>query len=326
MIIQKSISMIITFLILLSMHSGCLGSDEDEIIRIAFKTQDDYEDVEANPQALADFVAQQSGWDVEIYPISSDVAAIEALRFGHADIAFLDGGSAWLSWQQHDFDAILADKKSDGSTFYVAAAWVLAESDIQSLDDLEGKDSCHTGWLKSAGMLMPMGYMIANGIVEVSGDKEDIDSLRTTIENHFGNATIPSSGDTYYGYGGAFRCMTEGQGDVAFAKTSSYEDHCEGNDWCLDRSEYRMLDPYFGMVPSHPVMLNPKQVSPEKAVVITDALLALNTDSVGQSILHSVLNSDGLATVDTESHLGSYSTAISSIPGIEAYFEDKYGG
>ena len=326
MIIQKSISMIITFLILLSMHSGCLGSDEDKIIRIAFKTQDDYEDVEANPQALADFVAQQSGWDVEIYPISSDVAAIEALRFGHADIAFLDGGSAWLSWQQHDFDAILADKKSDGSTFYVAAAWVLAESDIQSLDDLEGKDSCHTGWLKSAGMLMPMGYMIANGIVEVSGDKEDIDSLRTTIENHFGNATIPSSGDTYYGYGGAFRCMTEGQGDVAFAKTSSYEDHCEGNDWCLDRSEYRMLDPYFGMVPSHPVMLNPKQVSPEKAVVITDALLALNTDSVGQSILHSVLNSDGLATVDTESHLGSYSTAISSIPGIEAYFEDKYGG
>ncbi|MEC8874682.1 MAG: hypothetical protein VX502_04745, partial [Candidatus Thermoplasmatota archaeon] len=92
--------------------------------------------------------------------------------------------------------------------------------------------------------------------------------------------------------------MTEGQGDVAFAKTSSYEDHCEGNDWCLDRSEYRMLDPYFGMVPSHPVMLNPKQVSLEKAAVITDALLALNTDSVGQSILHSVLNSDGLATVD----------------------------
>jgi len=38
-----------------------------------------------------------------------------------------------------------------------------------------------------------------------------------------------------------------------------------------------------------------------------------------------VLNTPGISQVNTEEHLGSYSEAISSIPGIAAYFEEKYG-
>ena len=322
---NKTLVSLVIGLMISTTLTGCLGGDDENIIRIAFKTQDDYDNPEANPQGLADFISQQTGMDVELYPIASDVAAIEALRFGHADIAILDGGAAWMAWQQHGFDAILADQKSDGSTYYIASAWVLNDSDIHSLDDLQGKDSCHTGWLKSAGMLMPMGYMIGHGMIEVSGDNEDIDSLRTTIENYFGNASIPSSGDPYYGYSGAFRCMTEGAGDVAFAKTTSFEDHCDGNNWCLNRSDYRMLQPVFGEVPSHPIMVNSERTGEEKVDAITNAFLALNTNPEGQNILESVLNTPGISQVNTEEHLGSYSEAISSIPGIAAYFEEKYG-
>ncbi len=323
--VNKTLASLIIGLMISTTLTGCLGGGDDNVIRIAFKTQDDYDDPETNPQRLADFISQQTGMDVELYPIASDVAAIEALRFGHADIAILDGGAAWMAWQQHGFDAILADQKSDGSTYYIASAWVLNDSDIHSLDDLQGRDSCHTGWLKSAGMLMPMGYMIGHGMIEVSGDNEDIGSLRTTIENYFGNASIPSSGDPYYGYSGAFRCMTEGAGDVAFAKTTSFEDHCDGNNWCLDRSDYRMLQPAFGEVPSHPIMVNSERIGEEKVDAITNAFLALNTNPEGQTILESVLNTPGISQVNTEEHLGSYSEAISSIPGIAAYFEEKYG-
>ena len=322
---NKTLASLVIGLMISTTLTGCLGEGDENIIRIAFKTQDDYDDPEANPQGLADFISQHTGMDVELYPIASDVAAIEALRFGHADIAILDGGAAWMAWQQHGFDAILADQKSDGSTYYIASAWVLNDSDIHSLDDLQGKDSCHTGWLKSAGMLMPMGYMIGHGMIEVSGANEDIDSLRTTIENYFGNASIPSSGDPYYGYSGAFRCMTEGAGDVAFAKTTSFEDHCDGNNWCLDHSDYRMLQPAFGKVPSHPIMVNSERTGEEKVDAITNAFLALNTNQEGQTILESVLNTPGISQVNTEEHLGSYSEAISSIPGIAAYFEEKYG-
>ena len=119
--------------------------------------------------------------------------------------------------------------------------------------------------------------------------------------------------------------MTEGAGDVAFAKATSFEDHCDGNNWCLNRSDYRMLQPAFGEVPSHPIMVNSERADEEKVDAITNAFLALNTNLEGQNILESVLNTPGISQVNTEEHLGSYSEAISSIPGIAAYFEEKYG-
>ena len=141
---------------------------------------------------------------------------------------------------------------------------------------MAGKTSCHTGWLKSAGMLMPMGYLIKNGYVTPVGDTSDINSLRNTIDNHFdgsashGNpASIPDSGALYSGYSGAIECLSEGYGDVAFAKGddfSTVEKYC-GDDnasenseaWCLPMDQYVQL-PSFGQSPSHPVMYNPEKL------------------------------------------------------------------
>jgi ABC-type phosphate/phosphonate transport system substrate-binding protein len=319
-------STLVITLLLASAFSGCLGGGEDEkeVIRIAYTVKDDYEDPDANPQLLADFIAAHSGYKVEINPIQSDNAAIEALRFGHADVAFLDGGAGFVAWKSHGLEAVLADQRSDGSTSYTAAAWVRNNSDITDLSQLEGRNSCHTGWLKSAGMLMPMGYMIGEGLVEVQGDTDEIESLRTTIEAHFDEATIPTKGSLYYGYDGGFRCMTEGVGDVAFVKTTSYADHCQGNDWCLARDEYRMLESTFGQVPSHPVMVDPDRIDDAKLDALIAALLALNDEEGGPEILEHVLNTPGLTPVTSESHLGSYADAIGNIPGITAYFEEKY--
>jgi ABC-type phosphate/phosphonate transport system substrate-binding protein len=79
------------------------------------------------------------------------------------------------------------------------------------------------------------------------------------------------------------------------------------------------------MVPSHPIMVNSERTGEEKVDAITNAFLSLNTNLEGQTILESVLNTPGISQVNTEEHLGSYSEAISSIPGIAAYFEEKYG-
>ena len=143
-------------------------------IRIAFEIKDDYTDVDMNPQLLADYIAEKTGVTVTLYPVTSEGAIIEALRFGNADIAFMDGGSAWMGWQEYGLAAMAADTKSDGRTYYDAHAVVRNGSDIANAyldgDDstdpfamLEGKTSCHTGWLKSAGMLLPMGFLIGNG-------------------------------------------------------------------------------------------------------------------------------------------------------------------
>ena len=74
---------------------------------------------------------------------------------------------------------------AEGATHYNASAWVLSGSDIANAhldgDDstdpfalMAGKTSCHTGWLKSAGMLMPMGYLIKKGYVTAVGDDDQV--------------------------------------------------------------------------------------------------------------------------------------------------------
>ena len=177
---------LLALLIVLGSIAGCIGNDDDdselETLRIAFEIKDDYTNADMNPQILADFLSEQTGLEVELYPITSEGAIIEALRFGHADIAFMDAGAAWMGWQQYGLEVLAADTKSDGRTYYNAHAVVLNGSNAANayLDDnastdpfatLEGTISCHTGWLKSAGMLLPMGFLISEGYAPVVGPK-----------------------------------------------------------------------------------------------------------------------------------------------------------
>ena len=310
--------------LLLGGLAGCIDASEDDTLRIAFTTKDDDKNPDADPQRLAEWLSHALDREVELYHVSSHGAAIEALRFGNTDLAFLDGGAAWIGWQRYGLDALVADQRSDGRTYYDAHAWVLNNSNITEWSDLEGVDSCHTGWLKSAGMLMPMGRLIEENITPIVGDTDDIESLRDTVEAFFDQATIPEAGSPYYNYDGAMRCLSEGEGDVAFVRDSSYEEHCEGETWCLPRSDYRRLDS-FGRVPTHPAMYSPEHMSDQEADDITAALLDLMADEEGRSILEHILETPGLTAVDAPAHLGDYSEALSHIPGMEAYFGGTYG-
>ena len=338
---KKMACSVMVLVVLLAGLSGCIGSDEsEETLRIAFSVKDDYGSFDENPQKLADYLSETTGLTIELYPITSDSLALEALRFGSADMAFLDGGAAWMGWQSYGLEAMAADMKSDGRTYYSAHAWVLNDSaagqaaldDDESTDpfaELTGETSCHTGWLKSAGMLIPMGYFIGQGYAEVVGDESDIESLRNTIFNHFSDdASIPESGSLYYGYSGALRCLSEGGGAVAFAKDSTVDAYCAEDDaeresWCLDRDRYVAL-PAFGQAPSHPLMYQPDTVDDETRDLIVAALLDLNTTDDGKSILENILNTPGMIQTDAESHLGSYGGLIQHVPGIQGYLDDKY--
>jgi hypothetical protein len=47
-------------------------------------------------------------------------------------------------------------------------------------------------------------------------------------------------------------------------------------------------------------------------------------NSCGGEILFNVLNTPGLTRVNTQEHLGSYSSLISNVPGISAYYNQKF--
>ena len=349
--LKKTSVFALAMLFVFTSFTGCLGGDDDdddttstsysEDLIIAYEVKDDYENPDENPQIMADYLTNELEMNVKLYPITSEGSIIEALRFGNAHIAFMDGAAAWVGWKQYGLDAMAADQKSDGRTHYDAHAVVLKDSEMASayLDDdaatdpfslLAGKTSCHTGWLKSAGMLLPMGYLIGNGYANVIGDPNDIESLRATVLNFFSDdASIPDSGTPYHGYSGAVKCLSEGAGHVAFAKDSTVDGYCanevaaDNEDWCLPRDDYVLL-PSYGSAPSHPVMYNPEFVNSETKTKIQNALVAMNETDAGLAILDKILGTPGITEVTAEEHLGSYGNLIEDIPGINAYYKDKF--
>ena len=346
MLITTKKPILLALLIVLGSIAGCIGNDEEETeletLTIAFEVKDDYTNVDENPQKFADYLAEELNMNVELYPIDSEGAILESLRFGNADIAFMDGAAAWVGWQQYGLDALAADQKSDGRTYYNAHAVVLKDSEmaVAHLDGddstdpfalLAGKTSCHTGWLKSAGMLLPMGFLIGNGYANVIGDPNDIESLRSTVLNFFSeDSSIPDSGTPYYSYSGAVKCLTEGAGDVAFAKDSTISSYCgntdasENEDWCLPEDDYVLL-PSYGAAPSHPVMYNPELLDSALIATIQDALVGMKDSEEGQSVLANVLNTPSIVKTTAQEHLSSYGNLVKDLPGIQSYFGDKFG-
>ena len=180
-------------------------------------------------------------------------------------------------------------------------------------------------------MLLPMGYMITNGYIEVVGDPDDISSLPHTVRNHFSEAaSIPDSGTTYYKYKGSLRCLAEGGMDyISFAKDPTVPDYCgeDPYDWCFEGEFTSTEDfyplPTFGKAPSHPVMYNPQYMDAENVTALQNALEIMNSEDT--DVLDNVFSTPGFTIIDTESHLGTYGGLIDGVPGIQAYFKDKYG-
>ncbi len=344
--LRKTSVIALAMMFVITGFTGCLDRERDEKnpkekLIIAYEVKEDYENPDMNPQVMADYLANELDMDVELYAVTSEGSIIEALRFGNAHIAFMDGAAAWVGWQKYGLEALAADQKSDARTVYNAHAVVLKDSEMAEahLDGdettdpfalLEGKTSCHTGWLKSAGMLLPMGFLIGNGYAEVVGDVDDIESLRNTVYSFFNeNASIPESGTTYYSYSGAVKCLSEGVGDVAFAKDSTVSGYCgnedaaENEEWCLPEEDYILL-PSYGSAPSHPVMYNPDYMDIETQEKIQDALVGMKDSTEGTTILENILGTPGITATDANTHLGSYGSLIEDIPGINNYFVGKF--
>ncbi len=357
------IAIFTTVLIMLASIPGCIFDpvefdkceDEDNCLTIAFETKEEYRNSDENPQLLADRLEELMDMEVEIYTVSGPAATIAALEYGKADIGFLDGGAAWLSMSTRGFEVAAAEQKADGRPYYNAVAWVHKDSDMAQadMDDdpatdpytmMAGKISCHTSPLGSSGMLLPMGFLINNGYVEIVGDPNTMDSLYTTVRAHFSeDSSIPDSGTLYRGYSGSLRCLAEHElgsatDYISFAKDPTVPDYC-GDDpesWCFkgdftSTEDFYPLGGYnedgetvgFGRAPSHPIMYNPEFFFESDVAALRTALDTMNNNAEDLEILDDVLGTPGITITNSSVHMGTYGDSIEEVPGIAAYLNDK---
>lgn len=259
------------------------------------------EEIVPDARRLADLLSERLGVPVEVRTPTAYEPLVEALRFSHVHVAFMDGGPAWIAHRRTGAEAILAEV-SDGRTHYWAEAFVLEDSPIDELSDLPGQRLAFTSRTGSSGFVMPIGSLIREGILPL--EAQSLDALERALRQTFA-ATVYAGG-----YRQALEALLEGRADVAFGAHDAPERFLEADERARLRTLHR-----FGRIPSHAVMVS-GELGPAERAAVRDALLALNEEE-NRPILEALYGVEGLEPVDTEAHLGEFGRALSALPGME---------
>ncbi|GFU10566.1 melanotransferrin [Nephila pilipes] len=215
----------------------------------------------------------------------------------------LDGGDVYKAGKYYGLQPIASELYNGSDATYYSVAVLRSVSDVTKLSDLRGLRSCHTGMGRTAGWVMPVGVLISEGLLQESNCNHaeavaDFFSSGSCVPGANDSKTNPGrvrnedlckhcigdeqgqhkcardSRERYSGYAGAFRCLAEGRGDVAFVKHKTVPDYTDGHgkeEWTKDllSSDFQLLcdgggtssvqnykQCNLGKVPAHQVVTN----------------------------------------------------------------------
>uniref|UniRef100_A0A7N8XR34 Serotransferrin n=1 Tax=Mastacembelus armatus TaxID=205130 RepID=A0A7N8XR34_9TELE len=183
-----------------------------------------------------------------------------------ADAVAVDGGQVYTAGKCGLVPAMVEQYDSAKSSKYLAVAVVKKGSGV-TWDTLKGKRSCHTGIGRTAGWNIPMGHIhnLTNDCDFTkffsSGCAPGADPSSPFCSQCIGSGKAvgdeskckASADEQYYGYAGAFRCLVDGAGDVAFVKHTIVQENSDGNgpEWAkgVNSADYELICPGKGPVP-----------------------------------------------------------------------------
>ncbi|KAK9539233.1 hypothetical protein VZT92_004351 [Zoarces viviparus] len=204
------------------------------------------------------------------------IGCIIAIRAGEADAITLDGGDIYIAGlNNYDLQPIIAeDYGTTSETCYYAVA-VVKKGTTFKFNELQGKKSCHTGLGKSAGWNIPIGTLVSLNLIQWEGVEDK--PVEEAVSSYFHSSCAPgatrgsklcelctgdcskSHSEPYYDYSGAFQCLKDGAGDVAFVKHLTVPDAEKANYELLCKDNTRApIDNYkschLAKVPAHAVV------------------------------------------------------------------------
>ena len=223
-----------------------------------------------------------------------------------ADVTVLEAGDIYKAGWQYKLVPIMAEVYNLGEPYYYAVAVTKQRDNNTELIYLKNKRTCHPAVGHGGGWVMPMAWLLTNERVRDYG----CDSLRAASE-YFSEACAPGAQsdeyqnryqadywehshlcdlchgsarhyckrnhmEDYYGHTGAFRCLVEGGGNVAFIKHTTVTENCDGKRkewWARNQltSDYELLcrdgtrksarsyeDCYLGKVKANAIVTDPR--------------------------------------------------------------------
>ncbi|KAJ0058801.1 hypothetical protein NL108_000503, partial [Boleophthalmus pectinirostris] len=184
------------------------------------------------------------------------LACIMAIKAGEADAITLSGEDIYTAGLiNYDLVPIIAEAyMANHDACFYSVAVVKKDSTSQfGLRDLRGRKSCHSALGDSEGWNLPIGTLISNDVIPWEGT--DDRPLLQGVSEFFSASCVPgaqgyqnlcqlckgdcsqSTGNEYFGDAGAFKCLADGAGEVAFmnpteipaSEKNNYELLCQDN-------------------------------------------------------------------------------------------------
>ncbi|XP_037644109.1 transferrin-a [Sebastes umbrosus] len=208
-----------------------------------------------------------------------------------ADAMAVDGGQVYTAGKcglvpamVEQYDEGLCATAGAASSYYAVA--VVKRSSGLTWETLRGKKSCHTGVGRTAGWNIPMGQIhketqdcdftkfFSSGCAPGSDPSSPFCTQCVGSRKAVGDESKckASAEEQYYGYAGAFRCLVEDAGDVAFIKHTIVPENSDGRGppaWAsgVNSADYQLICPgkapvavteyascHLAVVPAHAVV------------------------------------------------------------------------
>ena len=186
------------------------GDGTSQKLVIAILPTSTPEQLSAQASELEKFLEERVGVDVELRFPTTYAGVIEALRFGHADAAFMSAWPAALANKHAGAEVVLAevrevtiDQAKTEAPYYFSYWVVPKDSPYRSLGELRGKKAAFPSQLSTSGYVVPMARLVELGFLKAPEKDKQVDG-----KDFFGVVLFAG------GYAQAWEALKAGQVDV----------------------------------------------------------------------------------------------------------------
>ena len=145
--------------------AGCGGGSSDETLRVGLIPNQNPEEVEAEYQPLEGYLSEEIGRDVEVSVPATYNAVVEALVSGELDMAYFGGLTYVQARQRADVSPLVTEvNPRTGTTKYHSLIITPTDSDIEKVEDVEGRDFAFGSVSSTSGSLYPSIMLKQAGI------------------------------------------------------------------------------------------------------------------------------------------------------------------
>ena len=147
---------------LLLLLTGCggggdeQGSDDPEVLRVGLIPNQNPESVEAQYEPFGDYLSEQLGREVELTVPTSYNAVVEAMANDELDLAYYGGLTYVQARERAEVTPLVTEiNPRTGDTTYRSVIIVPADSQVQEVSELRGKDFAFGSVSSTSGSLYP---------------------------------------------------------------------------------------------------------------------------------------------------------------------------